>query len=199
MTTYFWATPDDTDTSCRDQLATVDTGLGVTGFTLVETDIASGIFVGDFAVPTAWCRDPVSDTPTQDTETTTGLDLEVNYVDFRDASGEIIEVGDSAGIRANTGSISLDRTVYPVPFGVPDDFDDNTNNSPSGRSVFPIHLSGLDTVPGLGVHNIANSNEFLETGDLQIHIRVNDPDFDLSPEGEDKICLLYTSPSPRAS
>ena len=43
--------------------------------------------------------------------------MEVNYVDYRDASGEIIEVGDSAGIRANTGSVSLDRTVYPVPWG----------------------------------------------------------------------------------
>ena len=46
-----------------------------------------------------------------------GTDIEVNYVDYRDASGEIIEVGDGAGIRGNTGSVSLDRTVYPVPFG----------------------------------------------------------------------------------
>ena len=52
-------------------------------------------------------------------ESVTGLDIEVNYVDFRDASGEIIEVGDSAGVRASTGSVSLDRTVYPVPFGLP--------------------------------------------------------------------------------
>ena len=33
---------------------------------------------------------------------TTGLDIEVNYVDFRDASGEIVEVGDSAGVRCLT-------------------------------------------------------------------------------------------------
>ena len=67
--------------------------------------------------------------------------MEVNYVDYRDASGEIIEVGDSAGIRANTGSVSLDRTVYPVPFGVPGDFatDDGTDTTPDGRSVFPVH------------------------------------------------------------
>ena len=48
--------------------------------------------------------------------TTTGKDLEVNYVDYSDASGELIEVGDSAGISANTGSVSFDRSVYPVPF-----------------------------------------------------------------------------------
>ena len=29
----------------------------------------------------------------------TGLDIEVNYVDFRDASGETTEVGDSAGVK----------------------------------------------------------------------------------------------------
>ena len=40
----------------------------------------------------------------------------VEYHDYRDSSGEIIESGDSAGVRANTGSVDLDRTVYPQPF-----------------------------------------------------------------------------------
>ena len=48
--------------------------------------------------------------------------MEVNYVDYSDASGELIEVGDSAGISANTGSVSFDRSVYPVPFD-PSDYD----------------------------------------------------------------------------
>jgi hypothetical protein len=72
-----------------------DTGLGNSGFSLIETDPSSGIFVGDFQIPSNWCR-PGAENP----ETTTGLDIEVNYVDFRDSSGEIIEVGDSAGIRS---------------------------------------------------------------------------------------------------
>ena len=76
-------------------------GLKATGFSLVETGASSGVFTGDFLIPSQWCRagdaSPI---------TTTGLDIEVNYVDFRDASGEIIEVGDSAGVGANTGSIS---------------------------------------------------------------------------------------------
>ena len=122
-----------------------------------------------------WCRSDGG------VETTTGLDIEVNYVDFRDASGEIIEVGDSAGVRANTGSVSLDRTVYPVPFGVPTDFADSNDNSPDDRSVFPIHATGLDNVDGLG------TGEFLASGDLTVHIRVNDPDFDINPSGEDEI------------
>jgi len=163
---------------------TSDTGLEATGFTLVETDVASGTFVGDFAVPAAWCR-----SATATVETTTGLDLEVNYVDFRDASGEIIEVGDSAGIRANTGSISLDRTVYPVPFGTPDRFPNiaTSDTTPKSRSVFPIHQSGMGGTGITGNTAGLDKGEFVKSGILQLHIRVNDPDFDISPEGEDFI------------
>ena len=156
-----------------------DDGLGATGFTLVETGFASGQFVGDFEIPPNWCRDG-DGSP----ETTTGLDIEVNYVDYRDASGEIIEVGDSAGVSANTGSISLDRTVYPVPFGTPANFVGNSAGdaeSPNGRSVFPIHLTGMDASDTL------DDGEFLVGGDLTTHIRVNDPDFDVNPVGEDTI------------
>ncbi|MGH1566607.1 MAG: hypothetical protein ACRBB5_04145, partial [Nitrosopumilus sp.] len=154
----------------------IDTGLAATGFTLIETEKDSGSFIGDFQIPAKWCRAGESSP-----ESATGLDIEVNYVDFRDASGEVIEVGDSAGIRANTGSISLDRTVYPVPFGVPDNFGDLSGDiSPDNRSIFAIHATGVNddlTVPG----------SFLPGGDLSIHVRVNDPDFDVSASGEDKI------------
>ena len=105
--------------NCQDSLErlTADTGLDATKFTLVETSKDSGVFTGSFQIPSDWCR-PGEERP----ETTTGLDLEVNYQDFRDASGEMIEVGASAAVGANTGSVSLDRTVYPVPFGEPRDF-----------------------------------------------------------------------------
>ena len=87
-------------------------GLYNSGFSLVETGTDTGIFTGDFQIPSQYAaRSSGTCTPTS----TLGKDLEVNYVDYRDASGEIIEVGDGAGIRANTGSVSLDRTVYPVP------------------------------------------------------------------------------------
>ena len=32
-----------------------------------------------------------------------------------------------------------------------------------------------------------DTGEFLTSGDLTIHIRVNDPDFDVNPSGEDEI------------
>jgi hypothetical protein len=179
-----WTSPA-TGSACATSLSNAgvtDTGLGATGFTLIETGPSSGTFVGDFQIPSLWCA-PSATTAT----TVTGLDIEVNYVDFRDASGETIEVGDSAGVRANTGSVSLDRTVYPVPFGIPSNFATATVTTPSGRSIFPIHQTGMDSTSGL------QSGEFLGDGDLTIHVRVNDPDFDVSASGEDKIGQNTTS------
>ena len=91
---------------------TGDEGLVNTGFTLVETTADSGIFTGSFQVPTNFCHDS-----NNTIDTVTGTDIEVNYQDFRNASGESIEVGDGAAINANTGSVAFDRTVYPVPYG----------------------------------------------------------------------------------
>ena len=174
----------------------IDAGLGSTGFTLVETDTESGKFIGDFQIPAAWCREG-----TTAPESVTGLDIEVNYVDFRDASGEIIEVGDSAGVRANTGSVSLDRTVYPVPFGVPADFGGpGSETSPTDgnqeRSIFPIHQTGMDSAGTARSAAGLQSGEFLDAGDLTIHIRINDPDFDISASGEDVIAANTTSTDP---
>ena len=146
-----------------------DNGLGSTGFTLIETGSDTGVFTGDFQIPLQYCHRTGN---TAEARSTTGVDMEVNYVDYRDSSGETIEVGDSAGIRASTGTVSLDRTVYPVPFGLP------TESS----SYFPIHATGIlndQLVPGTYIPN----------GDLTIHVRINDPDFDVSASGEDSIAV----------
>ena len=147
-----------------------DNGLGSTGFTLIETGSDTGVFTGDFQIPSNYCH---RDGSLVEARSTTGVDMEVNYVDYRDSSGETIEVGDSAGIRASTGTVSLDRTVYPVPFGLP-------SQSPS---FFPIHDTGIDNdrLP------LGSPGTFIPNGDLMVHIRINDQDFDVSASGEDKI------------
>jgi hypothetical protein len=164
-----------------------DDGLATTGFTLAETGIATGVFTGNFAIPSQYCARGASSGAFA---SVTGTDLEVNYVDYRDASGEIIEVGDGAGVRANTGSISLDRTVYPVPWGVLADYETlPTGKTPqtgtTTRSLFPIHATGI-TSP------VASVDEILPNGDVTVHIRVNDPDFNIALTGTDVINLNVT-------
>jgi hypothetical protein len=65
---------------------TGDDGLAATGFTLVETGAETGIFTGSFQIPTTFCH------ATNGIVTVTGTDIEVNYQDFRNASGEATEV-----------------------------------------------------------------------------------------------------------
>ena len=81
------------------------TALDATGFTLIESGNASGVFTGTFQVPSTYCNS--SDA----SKSTTGTDMEVNYIDFYDADSNTIEVGAGAAIYANTGSIALDADV----------------------------------------------------------------------------------------
>ena len=83
---------------------------GFTSFSLRESTDDSDTFEGTFDVPT---RCPTDSTDADDS--TTGEDISATYYDFRDSSGGTTEWGDSATIGADTGSVSFDRTVYPVP------------------------------------------------------------------------------------
>jgi len=174
-----------TTTTCATS-ASGDDGLGATGFTLIETGIATGVFIGTFAIPSDYCSRSNSNAVVS----VTGTDMEVNYVDYRDASGEIIEVGDGAGIRANTGSVNLDRTVYPVPWGTIANYDTlPTGATPTTgtttRSLFPLHATALTGAVNTAV-------ETLNNGDVTVHIRVNDRDFDVSATGSDFISQNVT-------
>ena len=143
---------------------TPDDGLAATGFTLVETGTATGLFTGSFQIPSTYY-----DSGSETTVTSTGTDIEVNYNDHRDASGETIEVGAGASINANTGSVSFDRTVYPVPWG----------NETAGER-FALHASAANLDGG------ATENA-LAAGNVAVHIRITDSDYDVSAFGEDTI------------
>ena len=140
-----------------------DDGLFASGFTLVETDVASGIFMGSFQVPATYY-----DAGTATTVTTTGTDIEVNYNDHRDASGETIEVGAGASVNANTGSVAFDRNVYPVPWG---NETDSERFSLHATAAEPSHITSLS----------------LAQGNVTVHVSVTDADYDVSAFGEDSI------------
>ena len=134
------------------------------GFTLIETGPATGLFQGTFQVPADYCR------ASDDTfVTTTGKDMEVNYIDYYDAASNTIEVGAGVPIVANTGSITLDRDVYPVPF-------DADNSTSTDSYVF------LDQAGGARSTNVDATS-----GDVVVYAFIEDPDWDQSPTGEDKI------------
>ena len=98
---------DDNNTATTGGFAT---SLSATGFSLVETGPSTGIFTGTFEVPDQLCQNSAI-------ISSVGQNIKVNYVDFRDDSGKSVEVSDNAGIQGNTGSVKLDKAVYPVPFG----------------------------------------------------------------------------------
>lgn len=157
------------------------TSLSATGFSLVETGPATGIFTGTFEIPDQLCQSGTI-------ISSVGQNIKVNYVDFRDSSGKLVEVSDNSGIRGNTGSVKLDKAVYPVPFGsiqnaagTTGDFPVTTKSVTSESGVFPMHRD----LTGNGL-TTANT---LSNGDVIIHIRVNDQDFNTSPVGTDKIAL----------
>ena len=122
------------DLSCASEIGDVS---------LRETASDSGVFEGSFTVPSA-CGVDVNGNPIL----TTGESITVTYDDFRDENGGDSQWTDSATIGADTGSVSLDRTVYPVPppgeDGVTitvsvDDADEDTSSS-SKQTISGVEL-----------------------------------------------------------
>jgi hypothetical protein len=104
----------------------------------------------------------------------------------------LIEVYYNAGIRGNTGSVKLDKAVYPVPFGTIGtatalaDFNEGNPLDTSithQKGVFPLHrdIIGSTTIGGLTPTNV------LASGSIVVHIRVNDQDYNTSAQGTDHI------------
>ena len=67
--------------------------------TIIETEANSGVFVGTFKVPDY-----------------KGADMQLEYFESKDGASSAVSYYDTATIVSNTGSISLDRSVYPVPW-----------------------------------------------------------------------------------
>jgi len=76
---------------------------GSTPMSIIETTADSGIFVGTFKVPDF-----------------KGSDMEITYYESKDAGSSAVSYYDTATIASNSGSIALDRSVYPVPFAAAD-------------------------------------------------------------------------------
>ena len=137
-------------------------GLGLDdAFTLVETPGSPGTFTGGFDIPSEYCINVDYTDSVGAVATVTGKSIQVTYHDYIDETGISRTVSDSATVQAVTGSVTLDRNVYPVP----SDADDG-----AGNTIVHIEINDPD-------HN-TDSDELnnIPTTQVKIHIRpVNDP------------------------
>ena len=97
-------------------------------FTLEESADEPGTFTASFDIPTDYCANIDTVAPV------TGKSLQVTYHDFRDDTGIATTWSDSATIQAVTGTVTIDRNVYPVPSVHDDD----------GRGKVIVHIEISD-------------------------------------------------------
>ena len=172
---------------------------GFTSFSLRESADDSDTFEGTFDVP-ASC--PAGSTDADDS--TTGEDISATYYDFRDASGGTIEWGDSATIGADTGSVSFDRTVYPVPatgstvmvyVSVDDsDFDESSTSVESIDDATITVKVGSTTIATLGTADKPLEETGVDTGIFEYTLEVTiDDDYEL--EQGSIITVTYDDPT----
>ena len=172
---------------------------GFTSFSLRESADDSDTFEGSFEIPTA-CGT---------LDTTTGEDISATYYDFRDSSGGTTEWGDSATIGADTGSVSFDRTVYPVPaagsvvmvyVSVDDaDFDESSTSVESIRVTegdAPVTVKvGSTTIETLGTADKPLEETGVDTGvfEYTLEVTIDSGDYDL--EQGSIITVTYDDPT----
>ena len=108
-----------------------DSELGLPAdFTLEESADEPGTFTASFDIPTTYC-----DGSDDGTGAVTGKSLQVTYSDFRDDTGIATTWSDSATIQAITGTVTIDRNVYPVP----------TQPDEDGRGSVVVHIEISDS------------------------------------------------------
>ena len=97
--------------------------------TLIETTPTSGVFVATFTVPDY-----------------NGNDLEVTYYESKDSGGNTIELYDTATVTSKSGSVSFDRSIYPVPFDSGDLHygDDSTDYAFDGNVTITVVVEDAD-------------------------------------------------------
>ena len=177
---------------------------GFTAFSLRESADDSDTFEGTFDVPT---RCPADSTNADDS--TTGEDISATYYDFRDSSGGTTEWGDSATIGADTGSVSFDRTVYPVPatgstvmvyVSVDDaDFDESSTSVESIRvteGAAPVTVNvGSKEIFQLGTADKPLEETGVDTGVFEYTLEIRSDDDNYELEQGSIITVKYDDPT----
>ena len=180
------------------QLLNLEIGEGCTisdfaSLSLRETTDDSGTFEGSF------------DVPSECNGSTTGEDISVTYYDFRDSSGGTTEWGDSATIGADTGSVSFDRTVYPVPaegsavmvyVSVDDsDFDESSTSVESIDDATITVKAGSTTIATLGTTDNPLEETVGDSGVFEYTLEIRSDDANYEIEQGSIITVTYNDPT----
>ncbi len=78
-----------------------------------------------------------------------------------------------------TASVTLDREVYPIPFGTSNNFD-AVGSNPEGHSLFPVHSAAITEI-------IDTTGEQLPQGNLIVHVKIHDSDRNRLPTAIEEI------------
>ena len=108
---------------------------------IIETGADTGVFVGTFKVPNF-----------------KGSDLKLTYFESKDASGSAVEYYDDATIQSNTGSVSFDKSVYPVPWSA------NELSTGDGGTTVSTQTEAGTITAWITVSDSDETNDTLTTG-----------------------------------
>ena len=137
---------------CINSDGTTLTCINATEMKIVEAGADSGTFVASFSVPSV-----VEDNNAL--SSTIGNNMRVTYFDSNDVGGGAVSILASASIASNTGSISLDKNVYPTPWGGVSATQQRCGDDASGASNCSTYYGNITI--WVTVHEPDNSNDTL--------------------------------------
>ena len=92
--------------TCLSADGTESACINAASLVMVEDGSDSGTFVMSFVVPSTYSSTSVI-----------GHTLKAKYYDTQDSGGNAVTISETATIASTTGSITLDKSVYPTPWG----------------------------------------------------------------------------------
>ena len=96
--------------------------------------------------------------------------MELTYFESKDAAGSAVQYFDTATIQSNTGSVALDRNLYPTPFA--------SGELNTGAGTASVITEGGAVTAWLTVSDADETNDTLTAGGASkgtINVKIGTP------------------------